>query len=260
MAQAQDEAAGVISRVLTQFPTRPAVSDEEMLENVRSALGRKLPVVGRVGPFKPHGRTMSIAGGGPSLEDTYKDLTGVIVTANAGLGFLLSKGITPWACGLLDARAHVADLIEPHPGVMFFVASTCHPRVFDKLAGCRVEMWHPGGMPGIEALIPGQEMIGGGCTMGLRWWALGYYLGFRKFEAHGLDSSYRGTQTHAYPDYRDGQEPSLVIDGYATALNFLQQISDYKEMLATFAALPEADRPTMRLHGDGLLQKMCAAC
>lgn len=259
MTQTQEQDAGVISRVLAQFPTRPATSDEDMLENVRSALGRDLPVVGRVGPFRPHGRVMSIAGGGPSLADTYNDLAGVVVTANAGLGFLLSKGITPWACGVLDARPHVADLIEPHPKVMFFVASTCHPRVFDRLAGCKVELWHPGGMPGIETVVPaGQDMIGGGTTMGLRWWALGYYLGFRTFEAHGLDSSYRGTQTHAYADYRDGQAPNLVIDGYSTALNFLQQIVDFRQMQAMFAALPEPDRPTMRLHGEGLLQRVCA--
>lgn len=253
---AQDLDAGVISRVLSQFPTRPATADDDMLEHVRSALGRRLP---RARMCKPHDRVMSIAAGGPSLGDTWGGLTGVIVTANASLGFLLERGVTPWACGLLDARPHIADLIEPHDEVFFFVASVCHPRVFDKLKGCKVVLWHPGGMPGIEYAVPeGHDLIGGGTTMGMRWWSLGYFMGFRRFEGHGLDSSYRGMQTHAYPDYRDGNQPDLVIDGLATSLNFLQQIDDFKQMQATFAALAEADRPSMKLHGDGLLQRTCS--
>jgi len=243
--------AGIIPRILSQFPARPAVSDEDMLDNVRSALGRNLPIVKR---FNAHDRVMSIAGGGPSLEDTWPQLTGVIVTANAGLGFLLQNDITPWACGLLDSRPHIADLIEPHDRVFFFVSSTCHPSVFDKLKNCRVILWHPGGMPGLETELPRDTpIIGGGCTMGLRWLTLGYYMGFRRFEAHGLDSSYRGERTHAYPDRHDGEPPNLVIDGLATAPNFLQQVADFLKMQRVFSC--EQDPPTINLHGEGLLQR-----
>lgn len=251
----KNEDAGLISRVLTQFPTRPATSDEDMLENVRSALTRGLP---RVKPCRAHGRVMSIAAGGPSLADTWTDIDdidSVVVTANAGLGFLLERAVVPWACGLLDAREHIADLIEPHPEVSFFVASICHPRVFDKLKGCKVGIWHPSGMPGIAAELPaGTDMIGGGCTMGLRWLNIGYFMGFRHFEAHGLDSSYRGDQTHAYPDHRDGKEGGLVIDGYPTAINFVQQVHDFFAMMETFDK--SDDPPMVNLHGTGLLQHM----
>jgi hypothetical protein len=249
-----NEGAGVISRVLTQFPARPAVSDEAMLENVRSALKRNLP---RVQFSRAHDRVMSIAAGGPSLEDTWKDLSGVIVSVNASLGFLLERDITPWACGLLDARPHIADLIEPHPDVFFFVASICHPRVFQKLHGCNVGLWHPTGMPGLETELPaGTDMIGGGSTMGLRWLNLGYVMGFRKFEAHGLDSSFRGEKTHAYPDRRDGQELTLMIDGYPTSINFLQQVEHFLEVRRMFAGLDEP--PVINLHGSGLLQAVAA--
>lgn len=251
----QEEGAGIISRVLSQFPVRPVVADADMLENVRSALARDLPPVK---PCRRHDTVMSIAGGGPSLEDTWRDLTGLIVAANASLGFLLEKGVTPWACGLLDPRPHIADLVEPHPEVFFFVASVCHPTVFDKLKGCKVGIWHPSGLPGLERALPaGTNMISGGCTMGLRWLNIGYFMGFRAFEAHGLDSSYRGDRTHAYPDYRDGRETTLMVDGYPTALNFLQQIEDYRATVAMFDSL--ADAPRIRLHGTGLLQSMAAA-
>lgn len=242
--------AGVISSVLSHFPARVAVPDEQMLENVRSALGRGLspPKLCR-----PHDRLMSIAGGGPSLSETWRELDGVIVTANAGLGFLLEKGVTPWACGLLDAREHIADLIEPHPDVFFFVSSTCHPRVFDKLRDCKVVLWHPSGAPGISGVLPkGSDLIAGGCTMGLRWVNLGHYMGFRRFNLHGLDSSYRGRSTHAYADSRDGQEPPLIIDGYPTAPNFLQQVEDWFQLKDLLVR--DDEKVELKLFGDGLLQ------
>lgn len=223
-----------------------------MLEHVRSALGRGLP---KPQYCRPHGRILSVAGGGPSLAQTYPQLDGVVVTANAGLGFLLSKGITPWACGLLDARPHIADLIEPHPDVFYFVASTCHPSVFDKLKGCKVILWHPSGVPGLERVLPSDaHMIAGGTTMGMRWLNIGHYMGFRRFEMHGLDSSYRGAQTHAYPDSRDGTAGTIEINGYVTDNNFLTQCIDWFQLEELFQL--EADKPAVRFHGEGLLQSM----
>lgn len=254
-------ATGAVSRILTDFAPRPATPDETMLEHVRSALSRNLKTPQLC---RPHSRLMSVAGGGPSLSDTYQELGrtpgSVIVTANAGLGFLLGKGITPWACGLLDARPHIADLIEPHPDVFYFVASICHPSVFDKLQGCKVVLWHPSGLPGIEHVLPEDAVrIAGASTMGLRWLNLGMFMGFRRFDFHGLDSSYRAKATHAYPDYRDGRgvdgkAGNIEIDGFRTDTNFLEQIRDWFGMTELFNL--EQDRPELRLYGTGLLQHM----
>lgn len=250
--RATDGGAGAAARVLTMVPPKIATPNETMLEHVRSALGRNLPLPQHC---RPHGRTLSVAGGGPSLAETWSQLDGVIVTANAGLGFLLEKGITPWACGLLDARPHIADLIEPHPEVFYFVASTSHPSVFDKLKGCKVVLWHPSGLPGIsEALPRDTPMIAGGTTMGIRWFNLGHYMGFRKFEMHGLDSSYRGARTHAYPDSRDGKAGTIEINGYVTDNNFLTQCVDWFQLSELFAL--ETEKPVTTFHGDGLLQSM----
>jgi hypothetical protein len=252
---ATDGGAGAAARVLTMAPPRIATPDEAMLAHVRSALGRGLPMPQLC---RPHGRTLSVAGGGPSLAETYPKLDGVIVTANAGLGFLLSKGIIPWACGLLDARPHIADLIEPHPDVFYFVASTCHPSVFDKLKDCKVILWHPSGLPGISETLPrGTPMIAGGTTMGMRWLNLAHYMGFRKFEMHGLDSSYRGDKTHAYPDSRDGKAGTIEINGYVTDNNFLTQCTDWFQLEEMFAL--DDDKPIVNFHGDGLLQSMVRA-
>jgi len=246
---AKIEDAGAVSRILEQFPVKVCVDDDDMAENVRSAMSRGLR---EAGPCAPHDRILSIAAGGPSLEDTWRDLTGVIVAANASLGFLLEKGVTPWACGIMDPRPHIADLIERHPDVFFFLGSTCHPRVFDKLKGCKIVLWHPLGVQSAVMSAGGAKyLIDGGSTMGLRWLTLGHFMGFRKFHCHGLDSSFRGVKTHAYPDYRDGMK-QMELCGYQTSLNFIAQIRDWIEGKAVFNSL--GDGTELKLFGDGLLQ------
>lgn len=245
--------AGVVSRILTQFPCRVSVSDEIIAENVRSAMARGLQ---EAGPRKPHGRVMSIAAGGPSLADTWRELRDVVVAVNGSLGFLLERGVTPWACGVFDPRPHLADIIERHPDVFYFLGSTCHPRVFDKLQGCKIVLWHPLGVQSVVMADKGARyFIDGGTTMGLRWISLGIFMGFRSFDAHGLDSSFRGDRTHAYPDYRDGLLP-MELCGYRTTLNFIQQVEDWRQCRDVYGSLPDEDRPTIKLFGDGLLQHM----
>lgn len=242
--------AGVLSRVLSAFPPNMSVSDEQMRENIKSAISRGLSEVQQC---NPHGRRMAIAAGGPSLADTYQQLDGVICAVNGSLGFLLDRGVTPWACGVFDPRPHMADIVEARPDVFYFIGSTCHPKLFDKLQGCNVGIWHPSGMPGMNEIEGIDNLIGGGTTMGLRWLTIGYFMGFRDFHAHGLDSSFRGEQTHAYPDHTDGAG-SLEMFGYRTRINFIQQVSDWFGTKDMFNQLPDADRPKIRLFGEGLLQ------
>jgi hypothetical protein len=249
MAEIQNEGAGVFSRVLQSAPVSTCIPDEQYAENIRSAMGRGLP---EIGPKHPHEHVMSIAAGGPSLADTWQELHGVTCAVNGSLSFLLEKDVTPWGCGIMDPRPHMAEIIERHPDVFYFVASTCHPALFDKLHGLNVGLWHPLGMGGIEEIAKGAaHFIGGGTTMGLRWFNIGYFLGFREFHAHGLDSSFRDSGTHAYPDHTDGAGHQEMF-GYRTRQNFVQQISDWVEMKAMFAGLE--DQPRIKLYGDGLLQ------
>lgn len=245
---------------LRTFPISPAVPAHKMLANMRSALALGLP---EATICKPHGLTMSIAGGGPSLADTYKGLDGFICAVNGSLKWLLDhdpiEGAT-YACGIMDAGEHISDMIVAHPDVRYYVASICDPSVFDKLKDCDVRLWHvtPNSMEdpeGAEAILdehyPFQWVaIGGGCTMGLRWIDLGYFLGFRKFKLHGLDSSFRAS-THAYPDRADDKQ-WIEYNGRKTRLNFLCQVHDFAELLER---LWTQDRSIeIEVFGDGLLQ------
>lgn len=242
------------------FYLSPATPAAKMLDNMRSALARNLP---EVSTCKPHGLTMSIAGGGPSLADTYRDLDGWVCCINGSLRWVLEhepRDGMSYACGIMDAGEHIADMIVADKRVRYYVASVCDPAVFDKLIGCDVRLWHISPQS-TEAPDEVTELlnstytdwmaIGGGCTMGLRWINLGYVLGFRKFNLHGLDSSFRDDRTHAYPDRADNKD-RLTYNGRETRPNFLAQVYDFHGVLNTMAKRDPSVR--IEVFGDGLLQ------
>lgn len=236
------------------FALVPIHKPETLLENVRSAVSRGLP---EVRECAAHDHVLSVAGGGPSLEDTWKELEGFVAAVNGSLSFLLQKGVVPQMCGVCDPSEHMADIVEAHEDVSYFVASCVHPKVFDKLKGCRVYLWHLHPIEGMDRLLDelypkGWLQVPGGCTMGLRWVPLGYLNGFRKFHLHGLDSSFRKT-SHAYPDKQDTKE-WITFDGYPTRVNFLGQVVDFMRMLDELRA-PGVEPTEIRMFGDGLLQK-----
>lgn len=229
---------------------------ERTLSNMRLAIKRDLP---EVRLCKRHAHTLSVAAGGPSLEDTVGELDGYIVAVNGSQKWLKDRGVLPDACGICDPSEHMADIIDVDRRVRYFVSSTCHPAVFDKLKDCRVELWHSSGAEGAEEICRENNsddwlMIGGGCTMGLRWINLGYILGFRRFHLHGMDSSFRDSGTHAYSDRRDGDgEPILILDGFKTRANFLGQLADFRILLERYLA-PDIEPVAIEVFGDGLLQ------
>lgn len=222
---------------------------------MRSAIARDLPVVSLCGP---HEQVLSIVGGGPSLEDTYRELTGYIAAVNGSLAFLLGKGVVPNMCGVCDPSPHMVDIVEADPRVTYFLASIVHPTVYDKLlnAGCRVYRWNSSSVPGGEEVLdeiePNALTIGGGSTMGLRWITLGYSIGFRSFHLHGMDSSFRKKSSHAYPDHQDAKD-WIGFEGYQTRPNFIGQVADF---IGWMDRLQDADvEPvSIKVYGDGLLQ------
>ena len=225
----------------------PATAPGIMLRNMRHALSLGLR---EIEGCRPHAHTLCVAGGGPSLADTCQDMRGFVAAINGSQKFLTDRGI-------LDPGPHMPDVITADPRVRYYVASICDPGVFAKLRGCDVRLWHPTAVCGGQGLLElerpdGWLQVGGGSTMGMRWIFLGYMLGFRTFHLHGLDSSFRGEATHAYPDrVRGGQ--ILKVHGRLTRRNFVEQVNDFFDMLDIFAR-PDVEPTEFKVFGDGLLQ------
>lgn len=242
-------------RSLPTLDLEPATPMEAMIERMRSALSRNLP---QVQHCRPHRHRLCVLAGGPSLAETYQFRDGYAAAVNGSLRWLMERDVIPNACGLLDPGEHLADLIEVNTSVRYFVASICHPKVFDKLigGGCQVVLWHASGSPAFEELLrqgpDGWSLIAGGPTMGLRWYNLGYFLGFRSFAFHGLDSSFRDGATHAYPDRADAKD-RIAIAGRETRLNFLSQVQYFFKVLDRFG-YNDMEPTRVEIYGEGLLQ------
>lgn len=249
------------------FKLIPAHKPPELHDNIRSSVARKLPVVPGNSPANDLG--LCVVGGGPSLADTIGEIRafvdqrrGYVAAVNGALQWLLDHDVVPTMCGVCDPSPHMAGIVTADPRVTYFLASIVHPSVYDKLinAGCRIFRWNssavPDGLRVLDQVEPDWFTVGGGSTMGLRWLTLGLTLGFRDFDLHGFDSSFREKSSHAYPDHQDAKE-WMNFNGYQTRPNFLGQVSDF---IGWMDRLMEADVDPVKItvHGDGLLQSMFA--
>ena len=201
------------------------VTPEAILENVAINVKRDLPW------FRgawPNNHTAILVCGGPSLTDSidiirqHKRRGARIFTVNNTLKAMLDVGIVPDAHIMLDARAENAEFIRD-VDVRYFLASQCHPDVFERAADKQVTVWHAGMGEGgeLEAICEpyvdeGADRyltpVPGGGTVGLRAMWLLFFSGYRKLRIYGMDGSYEGDMHHAYEQkLNDGEEILDVV-------------------------------------------------
>ena len=150
--------------------------------------------------FERYSGTLSLCGSGPSLAAKLHELTGDVLACNGAIGFLLDRGIVPRHAMLWDAAPIVAEFAVPHPDITYFVASRCHPSVFERLAGCKVVVWHAGGDHNVDDFLSDRKihepMLQGGTTAVTRGMYLAFALGYKDLHLFGADSCYTDGATH----------------------------------------------------------------
>jgi hypothetical protein len=224
-------------------------------EQIKLAIERGLP---RIEPVEGHDDEIAIACFGPSLAETWEHLRGHprIMTCSGAHKFLVERGVIPRWHVEVDPRPHKVELIgAPHPDVEYLIASTCHPRVFDHLAGSRVKLWHvfDDSEDAMRTLPQGEWALTGGCSVGLRCLTLARFLGYRSMDVYGMDGCEGPTGKHAAPHPNQAKSHSLVIvDGveYRTTPGFLESARQ------TFHELDQLHDVKARFHGEGLVQAM----
>ena len=267
----------------TSLPEMKGVNttEELRLSNIRENSKRDLPWFTG---FRDDGSTAVIVCGAPSMKDHVAEIRWharqkktKIISVNNAWRFLVENGVTPRIHVMLDARPENAAFIEGLPAeTRLFLASQCHPSVFEAAEGRDVVLWHNGfgDMSQLwEELKPYHDthpilLVPGGCTVGLRALWLCAFSGFRRIHVYGIDSSYSGDAHHAYPQaLNDGEatvEASLHGKTYRCAPWMLRQADEFQQTwrdLRAYQSGPGApvEPVSIHVHGTGLIPDIAKA-
>ena len=200
---------------------------------------------------------VSIVGAGPSLFSTYQDIVGDIIACNSAHDFLVAKGIIPKYAMIWDAHPVMAKILKPREGVIYLVASRCHPGVFKMLEGFDVRVWHALDGDGVleKHLVRHQRMepmVAGGSSSVMRAAFLAPFMGYTKdMHLFGIDSCYAEGKTHVGASIVDQQKISLRVCGkwFVVAPWMAMQAGDFKIIAPVLQG--QGIRPVV--HGTGLL-------
>lgn len=198
---------------------------------------------------------VAIVGGGPSLNDTYGELDKFdrVIATNNTHDWLIERGVKPWAYVLCDAKEETAEFLNhPKKYIKYFISSKCHPKVFEKLKGFNVTIFH-------EDLGIGEPenvaRISGGSTVALKCLNLFAFQGYLAFYLFGVDSCYKDDKHHAYQQSLNDNEEiqEFVINGkiFKCAAWMMQQAEDFKGFIGNFGQVFK-----VFVVGDGLLSEI----
>ncbi len=173
------------------------LNEPTIRRHIRQSLARGLPeAVGEP-------ETLTIVAGGPSALGA--PLEGPTVALNGALAAAFTpKGVAPTYYAACDPQELVAGFLrDPPTETAYFIASKCHPAVFDALEGRDVRLWH------VSDYVPG----GIACAPSITLTALSLFakLGWRKFEVWGWDCCYRNGKHHAGDQPHVGDDRQLTV-------------------------------------------------
>lgn len=231
--------------------------EEALFENIRSSCARPLPWLEMTTAHDGHA---VIVGGGPSavrmLDEIRwrKEQGQTIISLNGAHDWLRDHGIVSDWQVLLDARPENARFVARPTSACRFIASQCHPSVFDA-AGPNVMLWHSN-IEGLDAVIPHdgrQEVfIGAGSTAGLCAMSVAMVRGYRMIHLYGFDSSF-ADEGHAYaqPENDRDRPVDVICEGrsFRAAPWMIAQANQFQVVANDLAN----NGCTITVHGDGLL-------
>lgn len=186
-----------------RYPMRNAVTMDAELRQVAAAVARGYPSL-KLQALRDE--WISIVGFGPSLNETWQQITHPCFTVSGAHDFLMERGITPDYHAECDGRDHKTKHLEkPNKQTTYLMATICNPKMWDQLEGCNVVRWHNANGKHIVNWIgendPDTIMVAGGSVVGLSAIHIAGILGFRKFRLFGFDGNFRGDTRHAGKHY-----------------------------------------------------------
>lgn len=214
-------------------------------------------------------RRAMLVGGGPSAADHLAEIRDLhangwsLWTVNGAHDWLVSQGIVPDYCTLLESNEVVNTFVRtPVTGVKYFIASQCHPSIFDRLIAEHqfVCMWHAGldaeAHKIIELADPDATIFAQAQTTGLHSLALAWSHGIKRLNVYGMDSSHRPDRDHAYDNSQQADVPEFEFrfedKVYRTTPTWANQAQTFARMIPAYFRLGMR----IEVKGDGLLPDM----
>jgi len=201
--------------------------------------------------------SISIACYGPSLADTWQDITHPIISVSGALHYLSERGVIPDYHVDCDPRPHKIKHLQPIVnGVHYIMGSCCHPQMWEVLEGQNVTLVHfymsKDTSDWIARNDPGEGMVHPGSTVGLAAIHIGGMLGYRHFEIHGMDGSFKDGKRHAGEHYGHPQGGYTWDAGCVTYQTSKIMSNACAEVLNTIRMFPIF----CVFHGSGLQQAL----
>ena len=194
-------------------------AEEEIKENIKHNIGLGFQ---QAKPHPTNDIDTMIVGGGPSVEKYIEKIRqlradGVkLITINGAYKWCIDKGLKPSAMVMVDARPFNARFCKPViDDCKYFMASQCHPTVFEGLPKERTYIWHTGAELVSDILNKQDEHwwhIPGGSTVLLRAIPLFRMLGFKRFHLFGCDSCLDNEIHHAYEQTENDGDTVLPVN------------------------------------------------
>jgi uncharacterized Rossmann fold enzyme len=231
---------------------------EAILDNIRSVITRDLSWFDF--DYKTHQDFACIVGGGPSLKDSLgklklrQSLGHKVFSTNNTHDYLINNGIIPDFHVMVDARPENAAFVKtPHKQVKYYIASMCHPDVFDALQGFDVTVFHCNVDGAYELLKDIKHkpvhLLGAGTTVGIRAMLIAELMGYRDLSLYGMDSCVTDIH-HSYPQpLNDNDRIISAVYGdkaFKCAPWMIGQAQDFIEFVMRFTG-------RVSVAGEGLL-------
>ena len=238
--------------VKVPYPMAPCFDQLKRHRYMLTCLEHKFPKL--IPSQIDQGKSLSLVGFGPSLHDTWQDIKPPIMTMSGAHDFLIKRGIVPdYHCDM-DPRPHKVAMLNPHPDVVYLMASVCNPAMWIKVKGHKVLTWHAVSGDLTHSFLlkkdPGTLMVSGGSCIGLVSIHLGGVIGFNHFEIHAFDGSFKDGKRHAgkhwgYPH----EEIDKEINGRVFKVSKIMENSnvEMEKLLQSFPVFTV-------FHGDGRMQ------
>lgn len=252
--------------------------EDVILAQVEASIRRGHPQVWPSG-LKPD--RIVLVGGGPSLDSTLPELLDLVrhgaklVTVNGAYRWCVEKHLQPAAQVVLDARAGSAKFVQPDiPNCRYYVASQCHPSVWDAVEGREhVGIWHSIAPEAANPKSPTAKIlteyyagawhgVAGGTTVVTRAIGLLRLMGYLRFDLFGVDSCFMGAAHHAYVQPENDGDRRVRVTVTPTGSDrpgrdfwcapwHLKQAEDFAQIVRVLG-----DKFLLNVHGGGLIAYM----